>query len=68
MKVVYSTTFTAYGLQLKKPINTQFETISEDFPIKWWSLLYDAERKLVNVLPDETKSCIKKMENDLLRY
>ena len=53
---------TPIGLQLKKL--PQIETISEDFPTKWSNILYDAERKLVNLLLDETKVMHKKMEND----
>ena len=53
---------TPFDLQLKK--YHQIETISEDFPTKWSNILYDAERKLVNLLLDETKVMHKKMEND----
>ena len=44
---------TPYGLQLKK--HAQIETISEDFSVKWSNMLHDAERKLVNLLLEETK-------------
>ena len=60
-KVVYNTALPPFGLQLKKI--AQIETIS-DFPTKWSNIVYDAERKLVNLLLDETKVMHKKMEND----
>ena len=44
---------TPFSLQLKKI--AQIETISENFPTKWSNILYDAERKSVNLLLDETK-------------
>ena len=53
---------TPFGLQLKKL--PQIETTSEDFPTKWSNILYNAERKLVNLLLDETKVMHEKMEND----
>ena len=46
---------------------SQFETISEDFPTKWSSVLYDAERKLVNLLLHETRVMHKKLENEVLK-
>ena len=52
---------TPFDLQLKK--HPQIETISEDFPTKCSNILYDAGRKLVNLLLDETKVMHKKMEN-----
>ena len=53
---------TPYGLQWKK--YAQIETILEDFPTKWSNILYNAERKLVNLLLDETKVMHKKLENE----
>ena len=53
---------TPYGLQLKK--RAQIETISEDFPTKWSNILYNDERKLVNLLLGETKVMHKKLENE----
>ena len=57
---------TPFGLQLKK--HAEIETISEDFPTKWSNIVYGAERKLVNLLCDETKVMHKKMEMILTRY
>ena len=51
-----------FSLQLKKL--AQIETISENFPSKWSNILYDAKRKLVNLLLDETKVMHTKLEND----
>ena len=53
---------TPFGLQLKKL--AKIETISEEFPTKWSNILYDAERKLVNLLLAETKVMHEKVEND----
>ena len=53
---------TPFSLQLKKL--AQIETISENFPSKWSNILYDAKRKLVNLLLDETKVMHTKLEND----
>ena len=44
---------TPYGLQLKK--NTQIETVSKDFLVKWTNVLYEAERKLVQLLLKESQ-------------
>ena len=43
---------TPYGLQLQK--HAQIDNISEDFPAKWLNILHKAERKLVNLLLEET--------------
>ena len=51
-----------FGLQLQKL--AQIETITEDFSTKWSNIIYDAERKLVNVLLYETKVMHKNLEND----
>ena len=49
-------------MQLQKL--TQIETITEDFSTKRSNIIYDAERKLVNVLLYETKVMHKNLEND----
>ena len=46
---------TTYGLQLKK--GAQIETT---LPTKWSNILYEAERKLVNLLLDEGKIMYEK--------
>ena len=53
---------TPFGLQLKKL--AQIESISEDFRTKWSNILYNTERKLVNLLLDETNVMHKKLEDD----
>ena len=50
-----------YGLQLKK--SAQIETTLPNFPAKRSSILYEAERKLVNLLLDESKIMYQKMKN-----
>ena len=52
---------TPYDLQLKK--HAQIETISEDFPFQWLSVVRKAERKLVNLLLEETKLVHQELEN-----
>ena len=52
---------TPYGLQLKK--HAQSETISEDFPAKWLNVLHEGERKLVNLLLEETKLVHQELGN-----
>ena len=52
---------TTYGLQLKK--HAPIETISEDFPAKWLNVLHEGERKLVNLLLEETKLVHQELEN-----
>ena len=52
---------TPYGLQLKK--HAQIETISEDFSVKLLNVLHEAERKLVNLLLEETKLVHQELEN-----
>ena len=54
---------TPYGLQLKK--KAQIETISENFSEKWQNVLYDAERKLVQLLLTESELIYNKMDRDL---
>ena len=54
---------TPYGLQLKK--NAQIETISEDFSKKWQNVLYDAERRLVQLLLAESELAYNQMNRDL---
>ena len=44
---------TSYGLQLKK--SPQIEITPPDFPTKWSNIFYEAERKLVDLLLDESK-------------
>ena len=44
---------TSYGLQLKK--HATIETISENFEAKWLNVLHEAQRKLVNLLLEETQ-------------
>ena len=49
-------------MQLQKL--AQIETISKDVSTKWSNIIYDAERKLVNILLYETKVMHKNLEND----
>ena len=56
------TDITPYGLQLKK--HAQIQIISEDFPVKWLNILHEAERKLVNLLLEETKLVHQELENN----
>ena len=48
IKIVLLNNVTPYGLQLKK--KAQIEIVSEDFSVKWTNILYDVERKLVQLL------------------
>ena len=52
-----------YGLQLKK--KAQIETVSEDFSVKWTNVLYDAERKLVQLLLNESQLMYDKTDKEL---
>ena len=54
---------TPYGLQLKK--KAQIETVSEDFSVKWTNVLYDAKRKLVQLLLKESQLIYDKMGKEL---
>ena len=54
---------TPYGLQLKK--KAQIETVSEDFSVKWTNVLYEAERKLVQLLLKESQLMYDKMDKEL---
>ena len=42
-----------------------FKPTTEDFYIKWDSILYDAERKLVELLLVESKKVVGKIEIDI---
>ena len=53
---------TPYCLQPKK--HNQIENISEDVPAKWLNVLYEAERKLVNLLLGKTKLVYQELENN----
>ena len=54
---------TPYGLQLKK--KAQIQTVSEDFSVKWTNVLYEAERKLVQLLLKESQLMYDKMDKEL---
>ena len=54
---------TPFGLQLKK--KAQIETVSEHFSVKWANVLYDAERKLVQLLSKESQLIYDKMDKKL---
>ena len=54
---------TPYGLQLKK--KAQIETVSEDFSVKWTNVLYEAERKLVQLLVKESQLMYNKNDKEL---
>ena len=56
-----------HGINVVSFKRAQFEIISEDFPTKWSNILYDAERKLVNLLLYETRVMHKKLENEVLK-
>ena len=43
-----------------------FKPTTEDFYIKWDSILYDAERKLVELLLVESKKVVGKIEIDII--
>ena len=54
---------TPYGLQLKK--KAQIETVSEDFSVKWTNVLYEAARKLVQLLLKESQLMYDKIDKEL---
>ena len=54
---------TPYGLQLKK--KAQIETVSEDFSVKWTNVLYEEERKLVQLLLNKSQLMYNKIDKEL---
>ena len=51
------------GLKLKKC--TAFQTVSPDFDLNWNNVLYDAEKKRVKLLLEESKKVIAKIDTDI---
>ena len=52
-----------HGLRIKK--QPAFVPTTEDFYIKWDSILYDAERKLVELLLVELEKVVAKVQIDI---
>ena len=50
-------------MQLKN--KAQIETVSEDFSVKWTNVLYEAERKLVQLLVKESQLMYNKNDKEL---
>ena len=53
---------TSTGLKLNK--RPAFEPESDNFPFQWNNVLFDAEKKLVKLLLEESKKVIEKIEID----
>ena len=51
------------GLKLNK--RPAFEPVSENFPFQWNNVLFDAEKKLVKLLLEESEKVIEKIEIDM---
>ena len=63
IKIVLLNNVTPYGLQLKR--KAQIVTVSEDFSVKWTNILYDVERKLVQLLLKVSQLMYDKMDKEL---
>ena len=51
------------GLKLNK--QPAFEPVSDNFPVQWDNVLFDAENKLVKLLLQESEKVIEKNEIDI---
>ena len=63
IKIVLLNNVTPYGLQLKK--KARIEIVSEDFSVKWTNILYDVERKLVQLLLKVSQLMYDKPDKEL---
>ena len=52
-------------LEFKLKKRPAFQPVSPDFDLNWNNLLYDAEKKLVKSLLEESKKVITKIEIDI---
>ena len=53
---------------LKRNKRLAFEPVSDNFPFQWNNVLFDAEKKLVKLLLEESEKVIEKIEIDISNW